>query len=287
MSRISLVMATIGRVQEINDFVRSLASQTFNNYELIIIDQNPDNRLDPVIRFAQGLGIPLVHLRQSEPNLSLARNTGITKAQGDIIAFPDDDCWYEADVLEKVVNRMSESDTPEGVIIRWVEQDPVGDKPHRLSNKIWRDFREVQASSISLFFNRDLLLEMHGFDSALGLHSWYGCSEETDLMFRVMAKDSNVVYLPDALVHHPINKVAKLSPLKAFAQSRNRARGTGALYAKHNLEIWVIIRGLVSPWIFAVRNLFNPVIAIASLGTSIGRLEGFIGWLVTKAKHFP
>ena len=282
MSRISLVVATLGRVLEIEELVQSLATQTYQDYDLIIVDQNLDDRLIPVIDFAHSLGIEVSHIRQTEPNQCLARNTGLMQAQGNIIAFPDDDCWYEPDLLEKVSTRMNDQDTPECVVVRWVEQDPVGAKPHQLSTLLWRRFQEVQASCITLFFNRDLLLDMHGFDSALGLHSWYGGSEETDLMFRVMAKDNKVVYLPDALVHHPINKLANLPLLKAFAQSRSRARGTGALYAKHSLEIWVILRGLVSPWFYAICTLMNPVVTIVELGKAIGRLEGFIGWKVNK-----
>ncbi len=35
--------------------------------------------------------------------LSRARNTGLKVADGDIIAFPDDDCIYETNVLESIL----------------------------------------------------------------------------------------------------------------------------------------------------------------------------------------
>lgn len=278
MSRVSLVMATLGRVQEIEDFVRSLASQTYKDYELIIVDQNPDDRLIPVVNHARDLGIPLVHLRQSEPNQCLARNAGVAQAQGSIVAFPDDDCWYEADVLEKVLSRMNEPDAPDCVVIRWIEQDPVGGKPHSLSNQLWRRFKEVQASCITLFFKRDLLLDMQGFDAALGLHSWYGGGEETDLMFRVMANNKHVVYLPDALVHHPFNRLINRPFLKDFAQSRRRARGTGALYAKHRLDSLVVLRGFLSPLIKPWFTSKSITRIIQGFYASLGRIEGFLNW---------
>jgi len=278
MSLVSLVMATLGRVREIEEFVQSLAAQTHKDYELIIVDQNPDDRLIPVINFARDLGIPVIHLRQSLPNQCLARNAGLSHAQGNFVAFPDDDCWYENDVLEKVVKRMHEGDSPECVVIRWLEQDPVGGKPHRISNKLWRRFKEVKCSCITLFFKRNLLLELEGFDAAFGLHSWYGGSEETDLMFRVIANDSNVVYLPDALVHHPFNRSINRPFLKEFAQARSRARGTGAIYAKHKLEVLVILRGFLSPLIkpwFTTKSILR---IIQSLCLSLGRIEGFLHW---------
>jgi len=282
MNKVSLVMATLGRVREIEVFLQSLAAQSYQAYELIIVDQNPDNRLIPVIRLAEELEIPLIHLRQEQPNLCMARNTGLNQAQGEIVAFPDDDCWYETDVLEKVLVRFNAPDAPEGIIIRWIEPDPNPCAPRILTNKLWRRFQEVQASSISLFFNRQLLIEMQGFDANFGLHSWYGAGEETDLMFRIMSKGSRIAYLPSAIVHHPTPKMVKLPFDKSYTQTRNRSRGTGALYAKHGLSIWVIIRGLFSPWFHGLLNMFNPTVAGAELGKAIGRLQGYCRWLIQK-----
>ena len=181
---------------------------------------------------------------------------------------------------------MNEADAPECVVSRWVEQDPVGYTPHLLSNVLWRRFRDVQASSITLFFKYELLVDMQGFDADFGLHSWYGAGEETDLMFRVLANERRVAYLPNAIVHHPAPKSIKQPFIKAFAQSRGRARGTGALYAKHKLESWVIVRGLFSPWFYALSNMFNSAMAGAELGKAIGQLEGFSRWLLARSDCF-
>lgn len=277
-------MATIGRVQEIGTFIRALAFQTYKNYELIIIDQNTDDRLIPVIHLADTLGIPLVHIKQAFPNLSLARNTGLEHSQGDIVAFPDDDCWYEPDVLEKIDSRMNDPDTPEGVVIRWEEQDPVGCTPHLISKALWQGFRSVKTSSIALFFKRRLLVDLHGFDENLGLHSWYGGGEEIDLMFRVIDSGRRIAYIPDALVHHPVHKKKKIPFLDAFFQTRKRARGTGALYAKNRLNGIIIMRGFLSPWYYAARNMFSPTIVGKELGNAVGRVEGYCRWLLTNGQ---
>ncbi len=71
---ISLILATFGRSEELAIVLDSLAAQTDKGFEVIVVDQNPDDRLVPVLAVPRGLTIR--HQRQQEPNLSLARNTG-------------------------------------------------------------------------------------------------------------------------------------------------------------------------------------------------------------------
>lgn len=278
LSRFSLVMATLGRVAEIEFFLQSLAAQTHKDYELIIVDQNPDDRLLPVVKLAQDHKIDITHIRQTEPNLCLARNTGISSAKGNVIAFPDDDCWYERDLLEKVNVCLAQAEQPDGAVVHWIEQDPIGQPTHWLSKNLWRQFRGVPASSISLFFKSELIDKVGVFDLKLGVHSWYGSGEETDLMFRILDNDGKVMYLPDAIVHHPINKSNALALSKALINIRKRARGTGAIYAKHQLSSFVILRGFFAPIIKAhcLPMKFRNI--ISGFFMSLGRVEGFIGW---------
>jgi len=48
--KFTLIMATVDRVNEINSFLESLKEQTYRNFELIIADQNDDDRLDSIIK---------------------------------------------------------------------------------------------------------------------------------------------------------------------------------------------------------------------------------------------
>ena len=91
--KISLILATKGRVEEMKRFMRSLAQEGNGSFELIVVDQNEDDRVGAILR-ELNLRFPIIHLR-SEVGLSRARNVGATAATGDIIAFPDDDCWYQ------------------------------------------------------------------------------------------------------------------------------------------------------------------------------------------------
>lgn len=96
---ISLLVATINRTVELERFLASLDTQTYRNFEVIVIDQNPDDRLVPVL--CRHAGLAISHLRSGR-GLSKARNVGLRATKGEIIAIPDDDCWYPPQLLSTV-----------------------------------------------------------------------------------------------------------------------------------------------------------------------------------------
>ena len=97
----SLIVATKGRVDEVGRLFDSLCKQTYRDFEVIVVDQNPDDRLGELVR-TYGAGMTIRWIRWS-PGLSRARNAGLKQASGEIVAFPDDDCVYPDETLEQVV----------------------------------------------------------------------------------------------------------------------------------------------------------------------------------------
>jgi hypothetical protein len=72
---------------------------------------------------------------------------------------------------------------------------------------------------------------------------------------------------------------------------KKRARGTGALYAKHNLSAWVIIRGLLAPILrpwgqgYFTQELIKKL--IQGWATSLGRYQGWRQWKLYQKKQLP
>ena len=50
MIRFSLVLSTINRTDEVRRFLTTLDSQTYRQFELIVVDQNKDGRLLPILK---------------------------------------------------------------------------------------------------------------------------------------------------------------------------------------------------------------------------------------------
>lgn len=274
----SLVLATVGRTDELDRMFASLAAQTWRDFEVIVVDQNRDDRLLPYLERAAALGLSVRHLKMTQPNLAAARNAGIEAARGNWIGFPDDDCWYDPSLLAIVRERFSRTDKPSGVVVRWVEQ---AEQPMSAAKLTWERscaFRDVPVSSITLFCSRDLCRKIDGFDSRLGVGQWFGAGEETDFVLRALRTGALFTYEPSAEVHHAVSAAQPALTPQARRALRHRARGTGALYAKHKLPLWVVARGLVAPVLRPLlKGSLGPDLAMGCAVT-MGRIDGLLGW---------
>jgi len=272
---VSLILATYARTSELGRLFQSLAEQRFKDFEVVVVDQNPDERISTYLEKAGKSGICIRHIKHALPNLSAARNIGIQAARGEWVGFPDDDCWYEPDLLEQLSPCFACRDALSGAAARWAELYEAGQLPSSLSWKRSRQFRDRVVASFMLFCNRKLFEQVGNFDPRLGVGQWFGAAEETDLIMRALAAGASLCIHSSAIVHHPFKLYGATSGERA--EVRQRARGTGALYAKHKLPRWVIARGLLAP---VVRSFLvgGAEDRIQGWMDSIGRLEGMLHW---------
>lgn len=271
---ISLIVATVGREAPLITLVNSLVGQTIQDFELIVVDQNDDMRLVPIVSQARRGGLQVKHLQLKQRNLSHARNIGLAEARCEIVGFPDDDCWYERDAMAQVSGAFASDTALDGLVARWVEHPGMRPSAAVLASYRMRRFRELPTSSISLFFRRHLLRQVGAFDVELGVGRWYGGGEEIDLMLRCLGAGARVAYFPQVRVHHHFGVVRRMT----LAAARRRARGTGALYAKHRLDWSVVARGLLAPLVRGVLRLHRPRDCANQFATALGRAEGYVSW---------
>lgn len=279
---LSLILCTYGRTVELERLFQSLAAQSFKDFEVIVVDQNPDARITPFLQRARADGIRLLHVRHNIPNLSAARNVGLLHAQGAWVGFPDDDCWYESDMLEQLSSAFTLGKTLSGVVARWAEWSEPVELPHRFTWTRYRAFRDRLAVSFMLFFRRSLFERIGGFEPLLGIGQWFGAAEETDFMMRALRSGAVVEFCPSAIVRHPIKEPGNTTAGRL--DTRHRERGTGAMYAKYSLPPMVIARGLAAP-------VLKPLLGRGSSGgltlgwmMTLGRWEGLVQWR-RQARH--
>lgn len=99
---IDLLIATFERKGELDRLLTSLEKQTYKNFHIWLADQNPPGFLDDML--ASHSDLPLTRIMLPSRGVSAARNSLLAMAQGELIAFPDDDCWYAPDTLANVVD---------------------------------------------------------------------------------------------------------------------------------------------------------------------------------------
>jgi GT2 family glycosyltransferase len=202
---ISLIVATLNRVTELERLLDSLEEQGNRDFEVLVVDQNPDDRLVPVVS-----GHPRLMLRhlRSERGLSRARNVGLRVARGDIIAIPDDDCWYPKDLLATVA-AWFETHSEFGVLfttLRTAENAHSGPRTPATARRCTKsDSSTCLSASAGLFMRRSVSTAVGGFNEYLGIGaaSKYQAGEERDYVLRAFEKGFQFWYEPSFTVHHP------------------------------------------------------------------------------------
>lgn len=202
---ISLIVATLKRVAEFERLLASLDAQTYRDFEVLVVDQNPDGRLVPVLDGHAGLVMQHLH---SERGLSRARNVGLRAARGDIVAIPDDDCWYPADLLQTVASWF-ESNARFGMLfttLRTAENAHSGPRtPAEARGCSKSDLSTCLSASAALFMRRSVVEAVGGFNEYLGIGavSKYQAGEERDYVLRAHQRGFQSWYDPSFTVHHP------------------------------------------------------------------------------------
>lgn len=234
--KISLILATKGRMAEIEILLRSLTQQGYGSLELIVVDQNEDDRLDAILK-ESNLPFPIKHLR-SEVGLSRARNVGVAFATGDIIAFPDDDCWYPAGLLRRVVSELQSQPSVDGLTGRSEDgrNRPSGGSFSRRKGRV--DINNVWKKGISytIFLRSSVCAAVGPFDEELGVgaRTRFGSGEESDYLIRTVNLGFNIQYLPDLVVFHP-------NPILYDRNHCNKAfrygLGMGRVLSKHRYKL--------------------------------------------------
>jgi glycosyltransferase involved in cell wall biosynthesis len=253
--KFSLVLATVGRTDELLRFLDSLQSQTFRDIELIIIDQNPDDRLIPVLSSFSNQ-FTILHIR-SEKGLSRARNFGLKHITGDIIAFPDDDCWYPPDLLERVHNWFNNNPDIDGLTGRSIDENGRESISRwaKQSGKISKYGVWIRATSFTIFLRRPVVDRTGGFDEELGVGAGtpWGSAEEIDFLIRALNHRFYLYYNSDITVHHP-NPVREYNT-KSKERAYSYGRGMGKVLKIFGYPFWFL------GYVF-IRPLFGTVISI-------------------------
>jgi glycosyltransferase involved in cell wall biosynthesis len=91
MPLVSVIVPTCGRPQLLLDCVASILRNDFQDFEIIIVDQDPTCTLRAALARRFEGDKRLVYVFLDIANLSRARNVGLLRARGDIVVFSDDD----------------------------------------------------------------------------------------------------------------------------------------------------------------------------------------------------
>jgi len=275
MPRVSVVIPTYKRSELLTRCLDALLAQDFDaeDYEIIIVDDaNWDETKRLVMLRAEKARlyghtlrcIPMTSTCSHGP--AAARNAGWRAAQGEIIAFTDDDCipckeWLKAGVaamVEGVAGVCGRLTVP-------IEGVPT-DYEYNAAQLGANDF-----VTANCFYRRDVLLAVGGFDERFTC-AW---REDSDLAFTLQAHGAIFASAPDALVVHPVRPV----PWGISIRQQRKSMFNALLYKKHPLLYHQNIQA-TPPWHYyaIVCALLALVIGVVS-GLGLLALAGLVLWV--------
>ena len=106
---VSVIIPTYNRKNLLDISINSVLNQTYQNFEIIIVDDNSNDGTDNYIKILNHDKIQYIKNKETM-YAPTSRNIGILHSKGDLISFLDDDDEWYPDKLEKQVKLFQDSD---------------------------------------------------------------------------------------------------------------------------------------------------------------------------------
>jgi glycosyltransferase involved in cell wall biosynthesis len=209
MPEVTVIIPAFNAGRTITAALQSVFAQTYRKYEVIVVD---DGSTDDTALRVQECGNGVQYVRQVNAGPASARNEGIRRAAGQLIAFLDaDDVWlprklqhqiayferFPATGLLHAATIVSRTPTPTmRETVDALPFDSPADPPRHVFGDLFH--AAIDINTLTVMVRRNVLTEVGGFDERRELHV-----EDWDLWLRIAARFL-VGYTPFPLaVHRP------------------------------------------------------------------------------------
>lgn len=196
---VSVIIPTYKRADMLPRAVDSVLNQTYKNVEVIVVDDNnPDTEWRAsttglMQQYADNLRVRYI-CHEKNMNGSVARNTGIAEAKGDIITFLDDDDEYFPEKIEKEIEYLIAHPEFHCVVCGWNRdgKDVIPPSEKDLMFNLLSGYHIVYTNTIMMWAND--ARECGGFDVTFKRH------QEASFLLRYMRMGGIVGIVREVLV---------------------------------------------------------------------------------------
>ena len=232
-AKISVLLCTLNRPELIKNCIASFLDQTYERFEIIVVDQSRDKDTEESCRSFNDPRIKYYHVEFT--GLSKARNYGLKYCNGEYICLGDDDAVYDKDFFISAVKILITKGSRAILCGKLRYLNPHGKDVYdytdnytgqRLSKN---DMMRI-GSSATLLLPRRALCKVHGFDEDFGVGAQYGSGEESDVIFKLMRIGYSAYYVSEMIIYHG-DYENDLHP--NITKVYEYYKGLGALLKKH------------------------------------------------------
>ena len=184
---ISVILPTYNGLEYIKNAIDSVLSQSYNNFELIIInDASIDNVEDIILKYKE-IDNRIIYIKNNN-NLerSASKNLWVNKSRWKYIAFiDDDDIWVDKDKLNKQLNIIQNNNN---IWIVWTNAICINEKWKEIWKFIMNSTNQKIRNKILLtnqFIQSSILLKKDTFLKAWWFNEKMNLCEDYDLWLRI------------------------------------------------------------------------------------------------------
>lgn len=248
MERCVSVVMTVRNVENsIYDCMRSILDQTFDDFEIVIIDDLSTDRTRMIIEKFQDKRIRY-YCNTQWLGLSKSRNKGVQQASGEYLFFTDGDCIASRNWIEQGLKYLKNPGYlgVEGRIF-YVSKDyePV------FSDNVVETEHSGTFATANIAYKKSIIKMLQGFDERL---TWF---EDRDLALRVL-KYGKIGFNSDMVVYHQRTIVTPEKLIKSAPFAKNRI----FLFKKFAEKKFMFGRVLFP---FNLAKIFFPPLILSSL----------------------
>jgi len=214
---VSVIVCTRNRAQMLKNCLASLRRLDYGIFEVIVVDNAPDDDTTRVVAEEAGFRYELEKVR----GLDRARNLGLRMAKYDIVAFIDDDAMADRYWLKALARNMADPavDAVTGFVApAELETDAqqlfefnYGGMGHGFTRRVLDGRRMTDREKLgaagfgvgtNMAFRRSVFGRSGYFDPALDVGTPSSGGGDVEMFHRVVARGGKLVYDPDMLVWH-------------------------------------------------------------------------------------
>lgn len=201
---VSIVMCAYNAAPFIADTLRSVMAQTFQDFEVIVVNDGSTDNTEDVIASFPSAAQQLIYLKQENKGPAAARNTGLQKARGRYVAILDSDDIWMPTYLETMVSLMQSNPTvdlyyPNAIFFGGTHLDGLIYQEFRPSSEpvtLEKFLKRECHVFISCIFKREILDQVGLFDERLR------GSEDFDLWLRMLQHGYQFAFTREILVQY-------------------------------------------------------------------------------------
>jgi glycosyltransferase involved in cell wall biosynthesis len=203
---VTVVVACYNGGQTLQDCLESLTRLNYPSYQVIVVDDGSTDIMPQVASRYKGFRL----IRQEHKGLSVARNTGLFAAAGDIVAFTDADCQADEDWLFYLVGDLLKGSfvgvggpnflpPDDSAAAAAVMASPGGPAHVMLTDRV-----AEHIPGCNMAFYKWALLEIGAFDPI-----FHQAGDDVDICWRLQERGFRIVFSPSGFVwHHRRSTVA-------------------------------------------------------------------------------